>query len=355
MKKIKCPHCGEEFKPTRSGYDLILQQVRNEEFQNEIYEYRRAMEEEKEFAIKEARTQVMHSSQVSIAQMKETLRKAEYDSEKRMRDMENYYQRKLREKDEEIVEIRDFKARQSTKMLGESLELHCETEFNRLRSAGFPNAYFEKDNDIKDGSKGDYIYREFDDSGVEILSVMFEMKNECDLTRTKRKNEDFFKELDKDRRQKKCEYAVLVSMLELDNDFYNAGIADVSYRFPKMYVVRPQCFITIISILRSAALNTLSYKKELAIVKNRNIDMATFEIEMENFKSKFGRNFQLANDKFNKAIEEIDKTIVMLQKTKADLLSSGNNLRLANEKAQALTIEKLTKPKQKKSSKTKSK
>lgn len=345
MKKIKCPHCGEEFKPTRSGYDLILQQVRNEEFQNEISEYRRAIEDEKELAIKEAKAQIIHSSQTSITHLRETLRKQEYDNEKRIRDMENYYENMLRKKDNEIAEIRDFKARQSTKMVGESLESHCETEFNRLRSAGFPNAYFEKDNDIKNGSKGDYIYREFDDSGVEILSVMFEMKNECDLTRTKRKNEDFFKELDKDRRQKKCEYAVLVSMLELDNDFYNAGIADVSYRFPKMYVVRPQCFITIISILRSAALNTLSYKKELALVKNRNVDMATFEIEMESFKSKFGRNFQLANDKFNKAIEEIDKTIAMLQKTKADLLSSGNNLRLANEKAQALTIEKLTKQK----------
>lgn len=353
MKKIRCPHCGEEFKPTRSGYDLILQQVRNEEFQSEIAEYRRTIEDEKALAIKEARAQIMHSSQVSISQLQETLRKAERDSEKRIRDMEDYYERRLREKNEEILEIRDFKARQSTKMIGESLEAHCETEFNRLRSAGFPNAYFEKDTDIKSGSKGDYIYREFDDSGVEILSVMFEMKNECDLTKTKHKNEDFFKELDKDRRQKKCEYAVLVSMLELDNDFYNAGIADVSYRFPKMYVVRPQCFITIISILRSAALNTLSYKKELALVKNRNVDMATFEIEMESFKSKFGRNFQLANDKFNKAIEEIDKTISMLQKTKADLLSSGNNLRLANEKAQALTIEKLTRQKQRKSNKTK--
>lgn len=293
MKKIRCPHCGEEFKPTRSGYDLILQQVRNEEFQSEIAEYRRTIEDEKALAIKEARAQIMHSSQVSISQLQETLRKAERDSERRIRDMEDYYKRRLREKNEEILEIRDFKTRQSTKMIGESLEAHCETEFNRLRSAGFPNAYFEKDTDIKSGSKGDYIYREFDDSGVEILSVMFEMKNECDLTKTKHKNEDFFKELDKDRRQKKCEYAVLVSMLELDNDFYNAGIADVSYRFPKMYVVRPQCFITIISILRSAALNTLSYKKELALVKNRNVDMATFEIEMESFKSKFGRNFQL--------------------------------------------------------------
>lgn len=265
MKKIRCPHCGEEFKPTRSGYDLILQQVRNEEFQSEIAEYRRTIEDEKALAIKEARAQIMHSSQVSISQLQETLRKAERDSEKRIRDMEDYYERRLREKNEEILEIRDFKARQSTKMIGESLEAHCETEFNRLRSAGFPNAYFEKDTDIKSGSKGDYIYREFDDSGVEILSVMFEMKNECDLTKTKHKNEDFFKELDKDRRQKKCEYAVLVSMLELDNDFYNAGIADVSYRFPKMYVVRPQCFITIISILRSAALNTLSYKKRVGI------------------------------------------------------------------------------------------
>lgn len=345
MKKIRCPHCGEEFKPTRSGYDLILQQVRNEEFQNEISSYKKVIDDEKEFAIREAKAQIMHTAQVSIAHLKESLHTLEIDSKEQLRNKDDYYLNLLKEKDDEISKLSDFRVRQSTKMIGESLELHCEAEFNRLRAAGFPNAYFEKDNDAKFGSKGDCIYREFDESGIEILSIMFEMKNESDKTASKRKNEDFFKELDKDRRQKKCEFAVLVSMLELENEFYNAGIADVSYRFTKMFVVRPQCFITIISILRSAALNTLRYKKELALVKSRNVDMATFELEMEDFKSKFGRNFQLANDKFNKAIDEIDKTIAMLQKTKADLLSSSNNLRLANEKAQALTIEKLTKPK----------
>lgn len=345
MKKIKCPHCGEEFALTKSSYDAIAQQVRNAEFQSEIEGYKKAISDEKILAIKEAETRIMQSSQLSVSRLEESLRQLRYDSKERLREQEESYRQKVKEKDEEIAALRDFRARQSTKMIGENLEVHCEAEFNRLRAAGFPNAYFEKDNDIKSGSKGDYIYREYDESGTEILSIMFEMKNESDTTSTKKKNEDFFKELDKDRRQKKCEYAVLVSMLEFGNDFYNAGIADVSYRFPKMYVVRPQCFITIISILRSAALNALSYKKELSLIKSRNIDMATFELEMEDFKAKFGRNFRIANDKFTSAIEEIDKTITMLQRVKSDLMSSGNNLRLANEKAQALTIEKLTKSK----------
>lgn len=230
-------------------------------------------------------------------------------------------------------------------MVGESLEQHCESAFNSIRTTAFPNAQFEKDNDIQTGSKGDYIYREVDNNGTEIISIMFEMKNQSDTTSTKKKNEDFFKELDKDRRQKKCEYAVLVSMLEMSSDFYNAGIVDVSYRFPKMYVVRPQCFIPIITILRNAALNTMAYKQELALVKSRQIDIATLELEMEDFKEKFGTNFRRASDKFDKAIEEIDKTIATLQKVKEDLLSSGNNLRLANDKAQALTIQRLTKGK----------
>lgn len=345
MKKIKCPHCGEEFAPTRSGYDLIVQQVRSAEYQSEIESYKKAIDDEKSLAIKEAETRIMQTFRLRVSRLEEALQQLKYDSKERLHEQEESYRRKLKEKDDEIAALRDFRARQSTKMIGENLEVHCEAEFNRLRAAGFPNAYFEKDNDVKTGSKGDYIYREFDESGVEILSIMFEMKNESDTTSAKKKNEDFFKELDKDRRQKKCEYAVLVSMLEFDNDFYNAGIADVSYRFSKMYVVRPQCFITIISILRSAALNALNYKKELSLIKGRNVDMATFELEMEEFKTKFGRNFRIANEKFTSAIEEIDKTIVRLQKAKADLMSSGNNLRLANEKAQALTIEKLTKPK----------
>ena len=246
-------------------------------------------------------------------------------------------------KDEEIAYYKDFKARQSTKMVGESLEQHCEIEFNKLRSTAFQNSYFEKDNDARTGSKGDFIYRDFSDDGLEYISIMFEMKNEMDTTATKHKNEDFFKELDKDRREKNCEYAVLVSMLEADNEFYNSGIADVSYKYPKMYVVRPQFFIPIITLLKNAAYNSLNYKRELELVKNQNIDITHFEEDINEFKDKFARNFDLASRKFQTAIDEIDKTITHLQKTKDALLSSENNLRLANNKAQDLTIKKLTK------------
>ena len=253
------------------------------------------------------------------------------------------YSDELKRKDDEIAYYKDFKARQSTKMVGESLEQHCEAEFNKLRATAFKNAYFEKDNDAKSGSKGDFIYREFDDNGTEFISIMFEMKNEMDTTATKHKNEDFFKELDKDRREKNCEYAVLVSLLEADNEYYNAGIADVSYKFPKMYTVRPQFFIPIITVLRNAALNSLQYRAELELIRNQNIDITHFEEDINDFKDKFSRNFRLASDKFKKAIEEIDKTIDHLQKTKDALLSSENNLRLANNKAEELTIKKLTK------------
>lgn len=246
-------------------------------------------------------------------------------------------------KDEEIAYYKDFKARQSTKMVGESLEQHCEIEFNKLRSTAFQNSYFEKDNDARTGSKGDFIYRDFSDDGLEYISIMFEMKNEMDTTATKHKNEDFFKELDKDRREKNCEYAVLVSMLEADNEFYNSGIVDVSYKYPKMYVVRPQFFIPIITLLKNAAYNSLNYKRELELVKNQNIDITHFEEDINEFKDKFARNFDLASRKFQTAIDEIDKTITHLQKTKDALLSSENNLRLANNKAQDLTIKKLTK------------
>ena len=228
-------------------------------------------------------------------------------------------------------------------MIGESLEQHCETEFNKLRATAFQNAYFEKDNDIKTGSKGDFIYREFSDDGVEFISIMFEMKNEMDTTATKHKNEDFFKELDKDRKEKNCEYAVLVTMLEADNEYYNSGIVDVSYKYPKMYVVRPQFFIPIITVLRNAALNSLQYRHELELVRNQNIDITHFEDDINDFKDKFSRNFRLASEKFQKAIDEIDKTIDHLQKTKEALLSSENNLRLANNKAEDLTIKRLTK------------
>ncbi|HPB26274.1 MAG TPA: DUF2130 domain-containing protein [Bacteroidales bacterium] len=248
----------------------------------------------------------------------------------------------IKMKDEEIALRKDLKVRLSTKMIGETLEQHCETEFNKLRATGFQKAYFEKDNDARSGSKGDYIYRETDDTGNEIISIMFEMKNEGDETATKKKNEDFFRELDKDRNEKKCEYAVLVTLLEAENELYNAGIVDVSHKFPKMYVVRPQFFIPIITLLRNAALNSMRYKAELALVKNQNIDITNFEENIRIFKEGFARNYELASRKFQTAIEEIDKTIDHLQKTKEALLSSENNLRLANNKAEDLTIKKLT-------------
>jgi len=245
-------------------------------------------------------------------------------------------------KDEEIALRKDMKLKLSTKMIGETLEQHCETEFNKLRATAFPKAYFEKDNDSRTGSKGDFIYRETDETGNEIISIMFEMKNEGDETTTKKRNEDFLKELDKDRTEKKCEYAVLVSLLEAESEYYNSGIVDVSHKFSKMYVVRPQFFIPIITLLRNAAMNSMQYKAELALVKNQNIDITNFEEKINTFKEGFARNYELASRKFKIAIEEIDKTIDHLQKTKDALLSSDNNLRLANQKAEDLTIKKLT-------------
>ena len=248
----------------------------------------------------------------------------------------------IKYKEEEIARVKDMKAKSSTKMIGETLEQHCETEFNKLRATAFQNAYFEKDNDARSGSKGDFIYKETDEAGNEIISIMFEMKNEGDETATKKKNEDFFKELDKDRNEKKCEYAVLVTMLEAESEYYNTGIVDVSHKYPKMYVVRPQFFIPIITLLRNAAMNSLKYKAELALVKNQNIDITNFEEKINQFKEGFARNYDLASRKFQTAIDEIDKTIIHLQKTKEALLSSDNNLRLANQKAEDLTIKKLT-------------
>ena len=253
------------------------------------------------------------------------------------------FQRELAMKDEQIAYYRDFKARQSTKMVGESLEQHCLTEFNRIRATAFRDAYFEKDNDARTGSKGDFIFRDYAEDGTEFISIMFEMKNEMDQTATKHRNEDFFKELDKDRREKGCEYAVLVTLLEPDNELYNSGIVDVSYRYPKMYVIRPQFFIPLISILRNAALNSLDYRRQLAAIQNQNIDITNFESEMNDFKDRFNRNYELASRRFKEAIDEIDKTITHLQKTKDALLSSENNLRLANNKAQDLSIKRLTK------------
>jgi len=248
----------------------------------------------------------------------------------------------IKHKDEEIALRKDMKLKLSTKMIGETLEQHCETEFNKLRATAFQKAYFEKDNDSKSGSKGDFIYRENDDHGNEIISIMFEMKNEGDETATKKRNEDFLKELDRDRIEKKCEYAVLVSLLEVDSEYYNSGIVDVSHKYPKMYVVRPQFFIPIITLLRNAAMNSIQYKAELALVKSQNIDITHFEEKMNKFKEGFARNYDLASRKFKEAIDGIDKTIKELEKTKAALLSSENNLRLANEKTEDLTIKKLT-------------
>lgn len=253
------------------------------------------------------------------------------------------YEAQLRFKDEEIERYKDFKTKLSTKMVGESLEQHCEIEFNKLRATGFQNAYFEKDNDAKSGSKGDYIYRDKDAEGGEFISIMFEMKNEMDTTSAKKKNEDFLKELDKDRREKNCEYAVLVSMLEPESELYNAGIVDVSHKYPKMYVIRPQFFIPIITLLRNAALNSLEYRKELSLIRAQNIDISNFEAAMNDFKTKFSKNYEIASKKFKTAIDEIDKTIDHLQKTKDALLSSENNLRLANNKAEDLSIKRLTK------------
>lgn len=252
------------------------------------------------------------------------------------------FESKLQEKDRQIEYYRDLKTKLSTKLLGETLEQHCMIEFNKLRATGFQNAYFEKDNDARTGSKGDFIFRDFGNDGTEYISIMFEMKNEADTTATKKKNEDFFKELDKDRREKNCEYAVLVTMLESENELYNTGIVDVSYRYPKMYVVRPRFFIPIITLLRNAALNSLEYRQELVSVRNQNIDISNFEKDMNEFKEKFARNYRLASERFQTAIDEIDKTITHLQKIKDALLASENNLRLANSKAEDLTIKKLT-------------
>ncbi|WP_022907107.1 DUF2130 domain-containing protein [Curtobacterium sp. B18] len=256
--------------------------------------------------------------------------------------LKDKYETQLRDREEQIERLRDLKAKLSTKMVGETLEQHCEIEFNRIRATAFPRAYFEKDNDARSGSKGDYIFRDEDPAGTEIVSIMFEMKNESDTTATKKKNEDFFKELDKDRAEKNCEYAILVSLLEPENDLYNTGIVDVSYRFPKMYVIRPQFFIPLITLLRDAALNALAYKSELALVKAQNIDITNFENDLDSFKTAFGKNYELAARRFHTAIDEIDKSIDRLQKAKEALLGSERNLRLANDKAQDVTIKKLT-------------
>ena len=378
MREIKCPKCNEVFKVDESGYAAIVKQVRDTEFLKEINERERAFATEKQNAVEIAVTKAASESERALEQKNTEIIKLKGDIELqransdlaiktavqakdseilelknqielmrgeaalKVQNLKAQHDAELKLKEEEIAHYKEFKAKQSTKMVGESLEQHCEIEFNKLRATAFPNAYFEKDNDARTGSKGDFIYRESAD-GVEFISIMFEMKNEMETTATKHKNEDFFKELDKDRREKKCEYAVLVSLLEADNELYNNGIVDVSYRYEKMYVVRPQFFIPLITLLRNAALNSLKYRTELEVIRNQNIDITHFEENMNEFKEKFARNYQLASDKFRKAIEEIDKTIDHLQKTKDALLSSENNLRLANNKAEDLTIKRLTK------------
>ena len=389
MENIKCPHCGEIFTIDESGYAAIVSQIKDKEFNKQVAQNKKDLEEKQESLIQNAVLKAKNESDNEIARLKEyikdletkgqifstqknaeiqelkkekeiAVKEAVRDEQEKIKELENQissnklkydlelnkkedlHVEELKRKDEEIERIKDFKLKQSTKMIGESLEKYCETEFNKLRATGFQTAYFEKDNDARSGSKGDYIFKDYADD-VEYISIMFEMKNENDETKTKHKNEDFFKELDKDRNEKGCEYAVLVSMLESDNEYYNTGIVDVSYRYPKMYVIRPQFFIPVITFLRNAAKNTLSVKKELLEIQNRNIDVSTFEASLLDFKDKFGRNYNLANKKFNTAIEEIDKTITHLQKVKEELLASDNQLRLANNKLEDLTIKKLTK------------
>lgn len=399
MQEIKCPKCGEVFVVDESGYANIVKQIRDKEFAKELQKREEELKDaqqkdldlvrleqknqldkalsakdselsEKDKKIQEleaciknndisrnlAVSEAVNAKEKEIAQKNtEIIRLRDQlsnkDTEKQLGEesLKREYEAKLKHKDEQLKEkdeqidyYKDFKARQSTKMVGESLEQHCLTQFNSLRMTAFPTAYFEKDNDAKSGSKGDFIFRESVE-GTEFISIMFEMKNEMDETATKHKNEDFFKELDKDRREKKCEYAVLVSLLEMDNELYNNGIVDVSYRYEKMYVIRPQFFIPMITLLRNAALNSLKYRQELEAAKNQQLDIANFEENMNAFKQGFGRNYEIASKKFKTAIDEIDKTITHLQKTKDALLSSENQLRLANNKAEDLSIKKLTK------------
>lgn len=301
---------------------------------------------EKKLAVNEAveiKNKELNEKSEEIIRLKGQLDRREAENQLKEKSIQEQYEIKLRAKDEQIEYYKDFKARQSTKMVGESLEQHCLAQFNSIRMTAFPTAYFEKDNDARTGSKGDFIFRENTSDGTELISIMFEMKNEMDTTATKHKNEDFFKELDKDRRQKNCEYAVLVSLLEIDNELYNNGIVDVSYKYEKMYVIRPQFFIPMITLLRNAALNSLKYKQELMLVKNQQVDISNFEENINNFKDAFGKNYRLASERFQTAIDEIDKSISHLQKIKDALTASERNLRLANDKANDLSIKKLTK------------
>lgn len=404
MQEIKCPNCGQVFTVDESGYAQIAQQVRDHEFSVELERRAKELAErkdseiaaleakrdseikslrqeqqleqeradakkkdalaekdreiadlkaklaqgetEKKLAISEAvqsKEKELQEKALEVSTLKGDLERQKSESQLAIQTAQEIHRQEIQAKDEQIEFYKDFKARQSTKMVGESLEQHCLTQFNQIRMTAFPTAYFEKDNDASDGTKGDFIFREASEDGTEFISIMFEMKNEADTTATKHKNEDFFKELNKDRNEKNCEYAVLVSMLEADSELYNNGIVDVSYKYPKMYVIRPQFFIPIITLLRNAALNSLQYRQELQIMRNQQLDIVNFEDNLNAFKDGFARNYRLASEKFATAIEEIDKSISHLQKIKEALLSSENNLRLANNKADELSIKRLTK------------
>lgn len=400
MNEITCPHCKKAFKIDEAGYADILKQVRDREFDQELHEKLANAEKDKEAAVKLAEAETKNELQADLSKkeaelaeikaeknallielksekdaeiarlqakvdsaetekklaVNEALSKVEKerddlanklenkDTEKQLLEssLKDKYESELKTKDEMIAYYKDLKAKLSTKMVGETLEQHCETEFNRIRATAFPNAYFEKDNDASDGTKGDYIYRENDEAGNEIISVMFEMKNEGDETATKHKNEDFLSKLDADRKKKNCEYAVLVSLLEADSELYNSGIVDVSHKYPKMYVIRPQFFIPMITLLRNAALNSMKYKSELALVRAQNIDVTNFENQLNDFRDSFGRSYRLASERFQDAVANIDKSIAQLQKTKENLLKSEDHYRIANNKADDLTVKKLT-------------
>ena len=386
MKEIKCPKCGEVFQVDESGYSAIVKQVRDKEFTKELQTREEQFAAEKENALLLAKLETEKAFNAKLAEKENELSEyksklASFDKDKeleisrlitkmnfelnekenrieklksektltekecllREQSLKDQYEAQLKYKEDEIERYKDYKAKLSTKMIGESLEQHCEISFNQLRASAFQGAYFEKDNDAASGSKGDYIFRDFDELGNEYISIMFEMKNEADSGSKKKKNEDFFKELDKDRNEKKCEYAVLVSLLEPENELYNAGIVDVSHRYEKMYVIRPQFFIPIITLLRNAASNSIEYRKELALVKAQNIDVANFEAEMNEFKDKFFKNVKDASARFNEAISGIDKTIKNLQNIRDALVLSEKHLNSANNKVEDLSIKKLTK------------
>ena len=377
MNEIKCPKCDTVFQISEMDYESIVKQIRDHEFQKEVSLREEEFKKDKENSIKITKmdiekeyNELLNKRALEIAELKKQLelseskkeleiQKAITEKDKKIdalnselsikgkefelkeKQLSESYENELKFKEEQIAYYKDFKAKQSTKMVGESLEQHCNMEFNKLRPL-FKNSYFEKDNDAKSGSKGDFIFRDYDEDGNEIVSIMFEMKNEADETATKHKNEDFFKELDKDRKEKNCEYAVLVSLLEIDNEYYNNGIVDVSHVYDKMYVIRPQFFIPLITLIRNLSEKSLNYRKELELVKNQNIDITHFEENMNAFKEGFAKSYKNASDRFKEAIEEIDKAIAQLQKTKDNLLKSDNHLRIANNKAEDLSIKKLT-------------